>query len=85
MSKYEVVYTGDPKDLPKTKSLGCVRVSVGLVQALDAFCEKNGEKNRSKVVRRAVAREIGYTSIEQLIESEKSFMPRQRKEKNNHE
>jgi hypothetical protein len=85
MPKYEMIYVGNEEDLPKTTSLGWCRVSVGLVKALDEFCQKNGETNRSAVVRMAIRAHIGYNSVEQLLESEKPFMPRQRMEKNNHE
>jgi len=76
MTKLEPIYVGDPKNLPKTTSLGWCRVTVGLVKALDKFCEKNDERSRSAVVRKAIRVYIGATSIEEILEQEKPFFPR---------
>ncbi|MCJ7561237.1 ribbon-helix-helix domain-containing protein [Candidatus Bathyarchaeota archaeon] len=42
----------------KTTSLGRVRVSAELVKNLDEYCKKRGIKNKSDVVRLAIARFI---------------------------
>lgn len=78
MRKNEVFYIGPTKIL-KATTLGWCKVTPGLMKALSDYCRENGEQNRSAVVRRAIRKEIGLTSVQDIIESELPFLPRPKK------